>query len=486
MKILSEILKDRENEGVISIHKTISIIVPVYNVKTYLTDCLDSILNQTSRFDEIILVNDGSSDGSGDICREYQSAYPEIILIEQKNAGLSEARNNGMRRATGDYIVFVDSDDWVNERMCETIKSVIADCGVDVLYYASEIVKEIPIKVSGEEYTRDPETANTVMNGFDSLKKLFPVYYQMSACMAAYRRSFLEGYRIDFIKDILYEDRFFSLRVITEAEKVMYITDKLYIRRFRESSIVTSPSSRRKIRDVMYGHQKEWGYIRHSEKWKKEKALTQYFVLCGAIMAYQEDVSSEKTQDKREEYLTAFFEEWLDCFDIGIMGENELCELLLIVKKAAESRRQELIDLFDRLGGIHHYQEQIRILLYEKYKKRMAKLPFGEKKQIGIYGAGAHTDSLFRLYRNLIGEVNAELYLIVSDEKDVNLNSNIVMRTLDKAADDWDIYLLSSKIYQEEMYQNLRKKQIPKEKIYRLYDKNDAVDCVMIEKALFD
>lgn len=466
--------------------KTISVIVPVYNVKEYLIDCLDSILNQTRCFDEIIVVNDGSSDGSEAICREYQSAHPEIILIEQKNAGLSEARNNGMNRATGDYIVFVDSDDWVSERMCEAIKNMVMDNDVDVAYYASEIAKEIPVKISGEEYARDPETANVVMNGFDSLKKLFPAYYQMSACMAAYRRSFLERQSIYFIKGILYEDRFFSLRVITEAERVIYTTDKLYIRRFRALSIITSPSSRKKIQDVMYGHQKEWKYIRHSEKWKKEKALTQYFVLCGATMAYQEDVSSEKMQDKRNEYLMAFFKEWIDYFDIDKMGENELCELLLMIKRAAKSRRLEFADLFDQCGGVCLYQEQIRTLLLEKCKKRLVKLPFGEKKRIGIYGAGAHTDSLFRLYQSLIGAISAELCLIVSNVNDVNSNSVIVMKTLDEVSDKWDIYLLSSKVYQEEMCKNLRKKLIPEEKICRLYGKNDAVDYVMIEKALFD
>lgn len=466
--------------------KTISIIIPVYNVKAYLSDCLDSILNQSQPFDEIIVVNDGSTDGSELLCREYQRTHPEIILIEQENKGLSEARNSGMRRASGDYIVFVDADDWVSGKMSETIKNIAADSNVDVLYYASEIVKETLVKISGEGYARDAETANVVMNGFDSLKKLFPNGYQMSACMAAYRRSFLEGAGIDFIKDILYEDRFFSLRVITEAEKVVYITDKLYIRRFRASSIIMSPASRKKIRDVMLGHQREWEYIRNNEKWKKEKRLTQYYALCAAIMAYQEDVSSEETWEQREEYLTAFFEEWLDYFAIDSMGVNELCELLLMVKRAAESGQRELIDLFEVYGGIRHYQEQIRNILLEKYKEKLIEIPFGEKKRIGIYGAGAHTESLFRLYRNLIGEIVADISLIVSDEKDIDPDNSIAMEALNAVSDNRDIYIISSKVYQEEMCQNLRKRMVSEQKISRLYGKNDAVDCVMIDKALFD
>lgn len=466
--------------------KTISIIIPVYNVKAYLTDCLDSILNQTRCFKEIIVVNDGSTDGSELLCREYQAAHSEIILIEQENRGLSEARNVGMERATGDYIIFVDADDWVSERMCETIINITADCEVDVVYYASEIVKEIPVKISAEEYARDPETANVVMNGFDSLKKLFPDGYQMSACMAAYRRSFLEGAGIDFIKGILYEDRFFSLRVIAEARKVLYITDKLYIRRFRASSIIMSPASQQKIQDVIYGHQREWEYIRNSEKWKREKGLTQYYVLCAAVMANQEDVSSEETRKQREEYLTAFFKEWLGYFAIDSMGVNELCELLLMVKGATKSDQHELQDLFEPYGGIRYYQEQIRNILLEKCREKLSGIPFGEKKLIGIYGAGAHTDSILRLYRETVGPIAARLFLIVTEEKDINSNSMIEIKALDEVSNNMDVYIISSKIYQKEMYQNLRKRMIPEQKISRLYDKNDAVDCVMIEKALFD
>lgn len=465
----------------------ISVIIPVYNVRKYIEKCLDSILNQTVPFDEIIVVNDGSTDGSEIVCRKYQSAHPGIILIEQKNLGLSEARNRGMKRATGDYIVFVDSDDWVSDCMCETIKSIVADRDLDVVYYAAQIVKETPVKISSEAYARDEETSGIVMKGFDSLIKLFPSYYQMSVCMAAYKRVFLKEHGIDFIKDILYEDRFFSLRVVTEAEMVVYITDHLYIRRFRPSSIVTSPASRKKIRDVIYGHLREWQYIRGSENWIKEKSLTQYYVLCGAVMAHQNDVSSENTQAEGGEYLTAFFKEWMDYFEIDIMGENELCELLLMVNRAAENGNRELIEVFDGMpgGGILRYQERIRELLEKKYKEKLGRLPFREKKQIALYGAGKHTDCLLWLYQYLIGVIVSEIDLIVSTTKVTNPNNAYVVRCLDEITDQWDIYILSSGVYQEEMYQNLRAKSIPEEKIYRLYDKNDAVDCVMVYEALF-
>ena len=91
----------------------VSIIVPVYNVQKYLARCIESLICQTYGNIEIILVNDGSTDGSEDICKEYKNIDNRIIVINQKNAGLSVARNTGIENASGDYLCFVDSDDWV-------------------------------------------------------------------------------------------------------------------------------------------------------------------------------------------------------------------------------------------------------------------------------------------------------------------------------------------------------------------------------------
>ena len=92
----------------------ISVIVPVYNVENYLGKCLDSLINQTYKDIEIICINDGSTDNSLNILREYEQMDSRIIIIDQKNGGLSNARNIGLKEAAGEYIMFVDSDDWID------------------------------------------------------------------------------------------------------------------------------------------------------------------------------------------------------------------------------------------------------------------------------------------------------------------------------------------------------------------------------------
>lgn len=100
----------------------ISIVIPVYNVEKYLRTCLDSVVNQTFKDIEIVIVNDGSKDGSLDILKEYESRYPKLITVySTENRGVSHARNYGIARSHGEYLLFVDSDDYIEPDMCEKL-----------------------------------------------------------------------------------------------------------------------------------------------------------------------------------------------------------------------------------------------------------------------------------------------------------------------------------------------------------------------------
>ena len=113
----------------------ISIIIPVYKVEPYLRKCLDSVVQQTYRNLEIILVDDGSPDSCGAICDEYATKDERITVIHQENKGLSAARNAGLDIATGDYIQFVDSDDWIEPDALATVLSIAEDHHVDIVCF---------------------------------------------------------------------------------------------------------------------------------------------------------------------------------------------------------------------------------------------------------------------------------------------------------------------------------------------------------------
>ena len=114
----------------------LSVIVPVYNVAEYLCQCIDSLINFDCDFYEIILVDDGSTDNSGLICDEYVKKYPFIKVIHKQNEGLGYARNTGIQNAVGDYVLFIDSDDfWANSEFLFEIRNVINELNPDLIVY---------------------------------------------------------------------------------------------------------------------------------------------------------------------------------------------------------------------------------------------------------------------------------------------------------------------------------------------------------------
>ena len=126
-----------------------SIIVPIYNVEEYLEECIESLINQTYTNIEIVLVNDGTKDNSGKICEKYAKKDPRIKYIIKKNGGLSSARNEGLKHITGDYIIFVDSDDYVSTKLCEIINKIIVEEKADLIQY------EFKKFIDGEENVAD-------------------------------------------------------------------------------------------------------------------------------------------------------------------------------------------------------------------------------------------------------------------------------------------------------------------------------------------
>ena len=181
----------------------VSVIVPVYNVKEYLEQCLDSIIHQTLSNIEIILVNDGSTDGSDEICKKYAALDGRVILINQKNAGLAAARQAGLNVAKGEYIGFVDSDDRVNNKFLE---SVIISENTDIIHFGYQ--KELK---SGNKIPCCKFKDQTINKELYFQKE----FYSSSACSCFFRNEFLKKHEITFNESVKYsEDREFVIKSI--------------------------------------------------------------------------------------------------------------------------------------------------------------------------------------------------------------------------------------------------------------------------------
>ncbi len=216
-----------------------SVIVPVYNVAPYLRECLDSLLGQTCRDREIILVDDGSTDGSGAICDEYAERDTGITVIHQENQGLSGARNTGLDMASGEWISFVDSDDWADPDMLEILKGHILASGADLYRLGYTIVDQTGTSIGSYTMAK----ADTVFSIPDEPGRFQFFFSEITRTArvwgGAFRRSIIEEHHLRFVdtRQIYSEDLLFSFQFILHARKIVYLKALPYDYRKREGSL---------------------------------------------------------------------------------------------------------------------------------------------------------------------------------------------------------------------------------------------------------
>lgn len=220
-----------------------SILVPVYNVEQYFEQCLQSLLKQTYKDFEVILVDDGSTDSSGEICDRYQAEYPDKIrVIHQKNQGLISARRVGIKEASGEYCIFVDSDDLVEENLFEVLDGFIAKNKTDVLLYSYTYYRN---NKKSEKYHQYEDygkiwTKEEKSQLYDKL--LFSVDIT-PVWIKAVKSEILKNDPTDYTQYYgknMAEDLLQSLHILTAAETVGYIYEPLYLYRINENSVSRS------------------------------------------------------------------------------------------------------------------------------------------------------------------------------------------------------------------------------------------------------
>ena len=219
-------------------NEKITVIVPVYNVEHYLDKCLDSLINQTYKNLEIIVINDGSTDNSGIICQEYAQKDNRIIYIEKENGGLSDARNVGLDKMTGSYVTFIDSDDWVESDYVEVLYNKLieyqADIAIGNYYSYNEDEAMYYFNINGESYYEKLyDNISIFENLYDS--KQMKSFSLISACGKLYKAKLFDDIRFD--KGKLGEDGYINQKLYLLVQKVIYINQGLYAYRQRSGSI---------------------------------------------------------------------------------------------------------------------------------------------------------------------------------------------------------------------------------------------------------
>lgn len=323
----------------------ISVIVPVFNVEQYLDRCVESIVRQTYKEIEIILIDDGSSDRSGEMCDLWKKKDSRITVIHKANGGLSDARNAGIEKAKGNYIVFVDSDDWIHRQYLEILYSGIKEYNADIA--ACKYIKTSQFKV-------DAAIQNDVLykefSPYEALQSLLnQTVFEVVVWNKLYRAGLLQDEC--FITDKYHEDEFFTYRIIDKAKKLIFTSAELYYYFQREGSIMSTNSIKHlDALDAFYERilflEKKYPELYRTAKLKYCKACVYYYIFKNKYDKKTRSVYKKRIKDGRGSISFSIKEldQYRNKDKIIILGSKYNIWLMSLLLKHRIEREQKAAD----------------------------------------------------------------------------------------------------------------------------------------------
>ena len=280
----------------------ISVVIPVYNAEKTIAKCIDSVLAQTYQEFEILLIDDGSTDNSGTICQDYANKDARIRYIKKENGGVSTARNRGIDEAKGEYITFIDSDDWFENNTLETLLSAARKHSADLVIPRTRMVFCKPNGEFEKDVYNDDDfdlvvTKDEIVDSFEKLRQSWALY---STCGRLYKKSLLIQNNVYFDTTVkVLEDLCFNLNYIEHIDSLSHISDVLY--NFYVLGI-ENYAYKRNYRDYIISNEQVYIYLnRFLDRHQMKMTVSQYDFLIGYwILAINSVMnSSDKSSEKR-------------------------------------------------------------------------------------------------------------------------------------------------------------------------------------------
>ena len=340
-------------------NKKVSIVIPIYNVEKFLADAIESVLNQTYKNLEVILVDDGSPDNCGKICDEYALKDERIKVIHKVNGGLSAARNSGIEIATGDYIMFLDSDDLLTENACELflnkIESENADYVIGNYINCDEdgTVWEKPI-FNTEKYSEFKLDIKDYTDSFFIMNS--------SACNKMFRREFIEKLGLRFEVGLPAEDAIFTTYCFIKSTRVFYIPDIIYIYRQRNAGTSISMNCTQKY---FNGISKAYKIIYENFRDNNELGFYRFFYAKSmTYMLYKFIDSQLLTEEEKIEVMSDMRWFYKLSKELNVPACQE--SLGLIIDKIIEGDYKDVIDICKVIA-------EVRTFMPDEIKQKMSK-----------------------------------------------------------------------------------------------------------------
>lgn len=318
----------------------ISVIIPVFRVEQYLDACVQSVLAQTYEDLEILLVDDGSDDGCPAMCDRYAACDSRVKVIHKQNGGLSDARNAGLSVAEGEYILFLDSDDYIHPRLCETVAEIMErQKQVDVLVFPFQKVEEFEKEAYKD--MKIGKVSEHILSRKELIRKMFQEEYEsyIVAWNKCYRKSVWDTLRFPYGR--IHEDQFTTYKALYEARQVACLEQPMYYYRQRSGSIMSKFHAKGCMDDILALQQKilyfsekdPWEYgccasrslehmIYHYKRAKKNRAAKEAKEIRNIFLREWKKIRKQKLPGitkERTAYFNSFLvsERWMD-FYMGI------------------------------------------------------------------------------------------------------------------------------------------------------------------------
>ena len=256
----------------------VSVVIPVYNTEKYVREAIESIIHQSLKELEIIIINDGSTDGSPEILKEISNTDHRIQVYTQTNQGQSTARNFGISHARGKYIYFMDSDDLLEEDALEACYLKCEEMQLDFVFFDAQSFYENNIKNAPSlNYRRTGKLEEKVYNGSEALKlQLQNKEYTPSPCLNLIRKGFLEKIYLQFYPGIVHEDQLFTTLLYLQATRTACIKRTFFQRRMRQNSIMTCQFAYRNIEGYLVVTQEMLKFKKQTAKNEEKEIIDLY------------------------------------------------------------------------------------------------------------------------------------------------------------------------------------------------------------------
>lgn len=383
----------------------ISVIIPVYNTEEYLKECIDSILNQTIDLFEVIIVDDGSTDGSLALINEYAENYSNIHVVSQQNSGLGAARNLGLKIARGEYIYFIDSDDILEKNALEYCYNLASKNKLDMLIFESDIFGNIEAE-NTEQYMfhRRINEIGQVLNGIEFIKKNYCKVSLLNIPFTLYLRKFLINNDLFFLEQTKYEDVDFYHKTIGCNPKMMVIDNIFYHRRYRQNSIMTSKVTEISIMNKINIYN---GIMNNSS----DALIKLYYMIGvrGIRKALQECKKNKISLDikNKNRVLKIIKSIDINTCNLSILLDIQYCYCFIY----ATLKKQNNMTL----KYIHEIIENLNVI----------KKLYDENQVIGVYGNSDDCKMFFDITEKIFGDFKCKFIYIQTRTNDFDKKNNI-------------------------------------------------------------